>query len=239
MRRGRSRGAAVPDPPRAAAAAHRPPPLLPRCFFAAIIGVSSVSDAAIPANTIIAGLSAGAHAFTVIEAESVIESTDDDATARTLSGAVAVRTLGELRFDNVTFAYPSRPERMVLQGITLSVKGAQKVAFVGESGSGKSTIVQLLEVGWRRRFGMEASRQRRSPPTNTRSIYISSKKTSASVLLSSTERVSTENSLSPRVLGFWPRYFGRERGGHLKASNGWQCVSLCGVAVCVSHPTPD
>jgi ABC-type transport system involved in cytochrome bd biosynthesis fused ATPase/permease subunit len=70
---------------------------------------------------------------------------------------------------------------MVLQGITLSVKGAQKVAFVGESGSGKSTIVQLLEVGWRRlRHG---SLRRRSPPTHD--IY--HRKTSASVLLSSTE----------------------------------------------------
>lgn len=51
---------------------------------------------------------------------------------------------GYLRYDNVHFSYPSRPDVEVLKGISLEVHPGQKIALVGQSGSGKSTIVQLL-----------------------------------------------------------------------------------------------
>lgn len=52
---------------------------------------------------------------------------------------------GEIRFENVTFAYPSRPDQIILRNFYLTLKPGQTVALVGASGSGKSTIASLLE----------------------------------------------------------------------------------------------
>ncbi len=51
---------------------------------------------------------------------------------------------GEIRFENVCFNYPSRPERRALSGISLDIKSGERIAFVGPSGAGKSTTFQLL-----------------------------------------------------------------------------------------------
>jgi ABC-type multidrug transport system fused ATPase/permease subunit len=51
---------------------------------------------------------------------------------------------GEIRMEDVHFAYPSRKEVQVLDGISLSIPKGNKVALVGQSGSGKSTIAKLI-----------------------------------------------------------------------------------------------
>jgi ATP-binding cassette subfamily B protein len=51
-------------------------------------------------------------------------------------------TGGEIRFDNVIFAY--EPERIVLKGISFTVPAGKTVAVVGPSGAGKSTISRIL-----------------------------------------------------------------------------------------------
>ena len=53
--------------------------------------------------------------------------------------------MGDVTFENMKFAYPTRPEVPVLQGLNLSIKAGQKVALVGSSGCGKSTTVSLIE----------------------------------------------------------------------------------------------
>ena len=50
-----------------------------------------------------------------------------------------------IKFENVSFAYPSNPNKVVLENISFEVKAGNKVALVGTSGSGKSTVVQLLQ----------------------------------------------------------------------------------------------
>jgi ATP-binding cassette subfamily B protein len=51
---------------------------------------------------------------------------------------------GEVRFEAVSFAYPSRPGISALDGVTLDVAAGETVALVGASGAGKSTMFQLL-----------------------------------------------------------------------------------------------
>uniref|UniRef100_A0A663MJ43 Bile salt export pump n=1 Tax=Athene cunicularia TaxID=194338 RepID=A0A663MJ43_ATHCN len=52
---------------------------------------------------------------------------------------------GSIEFLNCKFTYPSRPDIQVLNGLSVTVKPGQTLAFVGSSGCGKSTSVQLLE----------------------------------------------------------------------------------------------
>jgi ATP-binding cassette subfamily B protein len=54
------------------------------------------------------------------------------------------RIAGDIGFEGVTFAYPSRKEVTVLRNLSLTAKAGQRIALVGPSGAGKSTIVSLL-----------------------------------------------------------------------------------------------
>jgi ATP-binding cassette subfamily B protein len=54
------------------------------------------------------------------------------------------RVLGNIRFDNVGFHYPSRPNTAALSNFSLDVTPGETIAFVGPSGAGKSTTFQLL-----------------------------------------------------------------------------------------------
>lgn len=51
---------------------------------------------------------------------------------------------GHIRFEKVSFAYPSRPDALVLDGLELEILPGQVVAIVGKSGAGKSTIASLI-----------------------------------------------------------------------------------------------
>ena len=51
---------------------------------------------------------------------------------------------GELTFEGVQFAYPTRPEHTVLRGLDLQLAPGRVLALVGRSGAGKSTISALI-----------------------------------------------------------------------------------------------
>jgi len=51
---------------------------------------------------------------------------------------------GEIRFDNVVFHYPQRPDTAALEGFDLHVRPGETVALVGPSGAGKSTVLSML-----------------------------------------------------------------------------------------------
>jgi ATP-binding cassette subfamily B protein len=55
---------------------------------------------------------------------------------------------GAIRFEHLSFNYPSRPHTRALDDFDLEIAPGENVAFVGPSGAGKSTVFQLLLRFW-------------------------------------------------------------------------------------------
>jgi len=51
---------------------------------------------------------------------------------------------GDIKFTHVSFAYPARPEVLVLKDVSITIPGGKSTALIGPSGAGKSTIVNLI-----------------------------------------------------------------------------------------------
>ncbi|KAH8593471.1 leptomycin B resistance protein pmd1 [Bisporella sp. PMI_857] len=59
-------------------------------------------------------------------------------------GEFLSETLGSIELRNVTFTYPSRPEKPVLRDVSMKCPAGKHTAIVGLSGSGKSTVAGLV-----------------------------------------------------------------------------------------------
>lgn len=131
-------------------------------FLVASQGVQrSLSQGSVLLGTMIRGMSAGSRVFEYLALQPKVE---------LLRGYIIPqeRLHGEIRFENVSFAYPMRPDQvrerekgekcaehtdylfllpvqLVLKDFSLTLRPGQTVALVGASGSGKSTIAALLE----------------------------------------------------------------------------------------------
>ncbi|GAB4194731.1 MAG: ABC transporter ATP-binding protein [Roseiflexaceae bacterium] len=79
------------------------------------------------------GLAAGERVFALIDADSKVQQIDN-------VRLPAVR--GEIRFDQVDFAY--REEEPVLRDFSLTIRPGETLALVGHTGSGKSSIARLV-----------------------------------------------------------------------------------------------
>ncbi|XP_004520570.1 ATP-binding cassette sub-family B member 8, mitochondrial [Ceratitis capitata] len=108
-------------------------------FLVASQGVQrSLAQGSILLGTMIRGMTAGSRVFEYLQLQPKVE---------LLRGyEIPPKHLnGEIRFENVSFAYPSRPDHIVLKDFNLILRPGQTVALVGASGSGKSTVAALVE----------------------------------------------------------------------------------------------
>jgi len=80
---------------------------------------------------------AGNEVFQVIERKPVI--------SYEMKGETLEKVKGEIEIREVYFSYPSRVDKLILQGFSLSVTEGKVVALVGTSGCGKSTIISLVQ----------------------------------------------------------------------------------------------
>ncbi|KII86752.1 hypothetical protein PLICRDRAFT_55662 [Plicaturopsis crispa FD-325 SS-3] len=81
---------------------------------------------------------AGSDIIKLIDSEPEID-------AESTSGKKVETSQGRIRFENIHFRYPSRPDVRVLRDMSLKVEPGTYIALVGASGSGKSTVIQLIE----------------------------------------------------------------------------------------------
>lgn len=77
----------------------------------------------------------------LIELLNATDTVKDPRAAKSLASPVR----GEITFDAVSFAYPSRPGVQALDAVSLTVQPGETVAFVGPSGAGKTTIIQMIQ----------------------------------------------------------------------------------------------
>jgi ABC transporter fused permease/ATP-binding protein len=74
----------------------------------------------------------------------ILDEEGEEVSINEADNAIKQKIEGNLSFNNVVFAYPSRPELTVLKDISFDAEAGQKVAIVGPSGSGKSTMAALI-----------------------------------------------------------------------------------------------
>ncbi|KAJ6167356.1 hypothetical protein N7497_000199 [Penicillium chrysogenum] len=106
-------------------------------FFSVLLVVTVLGSIASPLMIISKAISASGPFFDVIDAEhrtSFSGLRDPD-----------ISTQADIEFNNVSFAYPERPSKFVLNNFTARFQTGKTTALVGSSGSGKSTVVGLIE----------------------------------------------------------------------------------------------
>jgi ABC-type multidrug transport system fused ATPase/permease subunit len=59
-------------------------------------------------------------------------------------GAKPPELRGEVRFEKISFAYPTRASMSVFAGLDLLCEAGKRTALVGGSGAGKSTLISLV-----------------------------------------------------------------------------------------------
>ncbi|KAH8393395.1 hypothetical protein KR215_008311 [Drosophila sulfurigaster] len=114
------------------------PAVLVIVLFAIIMGAQNLGFSSPHVDSFGVALGAARNLFKIIDRVSEIDPMSD-------IGSKPDSITGRLRFEDIHFRYPSRPDIEILKGLTVDVEPGQTVAFVGASGCGKSTVIQLMQ----------------------------------------------------------------------------------------------
>lgn len=117
-------------------------------MFCVVFGAMQLGGAAPMIGAVAQGRVAAKLAYEVIDHKSKVDINSNgvkfDPTKYT----------GQIKFSNVNFKYPSRPDLQVLKDFSAVFESGKTTALVGPSGSGKSTIIQLMERFYNPESGM-------------------------------------------------------------------------------------
>jgi len=106
-------------------------------IFYAIVVAGSVATISEVIGDVQRAIGAAERLFELLNIESLIDTPS--------SPSSILRLKAEMRLEEVTFNYPSRPEKAALKNFTLDINEGQSLALVGPSGAGKSTVFELLQ----------------------------------------------------------------------------------------------
>ncbi|KAL5768743.1 hypothetical protein ACOSQ2_015526 [Xanthoceras sorbifolium] len=114
-----------------------------KTFFILISTGKVIAEAGSMTSDLAKGSTAVASVFKILDRQSLIprSSHAGDGT----SGSKLEKITGKIEMKKVDFAYPSRPENLVLRQFCLEVKPGTSVGLVGKSGCGKSTVIGLIQ----------------------------------------------------------------------------------------------
>ncbi len=77
-------------------------------------------------------------------AERIVEVLSEESNLTSPENAVTQMKDGSIDFDNVSFKYSSKAERMALADVDLHIKSGELIGILGGTGSSKTTLVQLI-----------------------------------------------------------------------------------------------
>ena len=75
----------------------------------------------------------------------VFELMDEKSNIKESSDAIDLKAdFGRVTFDDVSFAYPDEPDRLIIKDISFDIEVGKRIALVGPTGAGKTTIINLI-----------------------------------------------------------------------------------------------
>jgi ATP-binding cassette subfamily B (MDR/TAP) protein 1 len=107
-------------------------------MMSVMIGAFNLGNVAPNIQAFTTALGAAAKIYSTIDRQSPIDPSSEE-------GARHEHVVGTIRLENIKHVYPSRPEVVVMNDVSLTIPAGKTTALVGASGSGKSTIIGLVE----------------------------------------------------------------------------------------------
>lgn len=104
-------------------------------FYSVIVGsaVASISEVI---GELQRAAGAAERTIELLQAPNLIQSPEKPSPLPKVSGNITI--------DQLCFAYPSRPDVLAIDHLTLTIRAGETLALVGPSGAGKSTLFDLL-----------------------------------------------------------------------------------------------
>lgn len=106
-------------------------------MYTGILG-GAIASLGTLSTQILTAIGATERILDILECDSELDIQDNT------SEGEALHIKGNIAYNNISFAYPTRKDLLVLKDINMHIKAGQRIALVGQSGAGKSTLTQLL-----------------------------------------------------------------------------------------------
>ena len=87
-------------------------------------------------NGLTNNITAAGRVFELLDTESTLKEAEDPEDV--------VLDEGRVTFEDLTFAYPDEPERIILKDLSFDIAPGKTIALVGATGAGKTTIINLI-----------------------------------------------------------------------------------------------